>query len=169
MLMTVLFMVSCNNDDDVKCLSPLAGPLSAAEIKFSGNWKLTGLVADDAIDLTDDKKDNASKDVFAQYGDCQKDLVYDFTADRKYAFKQGTLAVKCEKKQTVTGTWKLTDKVLTFIEKCDAETINIELNEKNDSFSYGGVLRIKDVKGVVKSTKVKFTYTKVGATVPPVS
>ena len=169
MLITVLFMVSCDNDDDVKCLDPLTGALSPTETKFSGNWKLTGLMADDAIDLTNDKKDNPSKDIFAQYDDCEKDLVYDFMADRKFAFKQGSLAAKCEKKQTLSGTWKLTGKVLTFLEKCDAENINIELNENSDTFSYVSVVRIKDVKGVVKATKVKFTYKKAGTDVRPVS
>ena len=162
MLMTVLFMVSCNTDDTINCPAELTGDLNATETEFSGTWIFTDMIADDAIDLTDDKTDNPSKDVFAQYSACDRDLVYNFNGDRKYSLKQGSLASDCNNKESVAGTWSLTvdKKALTFVANCAMQTTQITIGEDENTFSYTSNLSFRDVTGLVKTTKVTFTYTK---------
>lgn len=159
--MAVLFMVSCNSDDSISCPAEIIGDLNATETEFVGTWIFTGMVAEDAIDLTDDKTDNPNKDIFAQYSACDRDLVYNFIADRKYSLKQGSLAEDCKKKESLAGTWGLTaDKALTFVANCTSQRTQITMGKENGTFSYTSNLTFKDVKGNMKTTKVTFTYTK---------
>ena len=168
MVMTVLFMVSCNSDDSITCPADLTGALNANETEFSGTWIFSGMMADEAIDLTDDKTDNPSKDVFAQYGACDRDLVYNFNGDRKYSLKQGSLASDCNNKESFAGTWSLTAaKALTFVANCAMQTTQITMGEDDDTFSYTSNLSFRDATGLVKTTKVTFTYTKVLETETP--
>lgn len=161
MVMTALVLVSCNNDDGIECPVALTGELTAPETEFSGAWEFAGLVAVEEVDITDDDTVNPSTDIYAQYTDCQQDLVYDFMEDRNYVFKQGYVADDCEGKQTLTGTWKLTDKVLTFVANCASQSIEIEMSEAGDSFTYESVVNIRDVNNLVKTSKVTFTFEKV--------
>ncbi|MGC1631646.1 MAG: DUF5004 domain-containing protein [Gelidibacter sp.] len=159
----VLFMVSCNSDDSISCPADLTGALNATETEFSGTWIFSGMMADDAIDLTEDKTDNPSKDIFSQYTACDRDLAYDFMTDRKYSLKQGSLAVDCNNKESLAGTWSLTaDNALTFVANCASQTTKIVMGEEGDTFSYSSTLTFRDVSGLTKSTKVTFTYTKEG-------
>ncbi|MGV8812848.1 MAG: DUF5004 domain-containing protein [Gelidibacter sp.] len=157
----VLFMVSCNSDDSISCPADLTGALNATETEFSGTWIFTGMMAEEAIDITDDKTDNPNKDVFAQYSACDRDLVYSFNSDRKYSLKQGSLASDCNNKESLAGTWSLTaDNALTFVANCASQTTKIVKGEEGDTFSYSSTLTFRDVSGLVKTTKVTFTYTK---------
>jgi hypothetical protein len=160
MMMTALVLVSCNNDDGIECPEALTGELSATETEFSGSWEFTGLVSVEAVDITDDNTANPSTNIYAQYTDCQQDLVYDFMNNRNYAFKQGYVADDCEGKQTLTGTWKLTGKVLTFVANCASQNIEIEMSDAGDSFTYESIVNIRDVNNSIKTSKVTFTFEK---------
>lgn len=167
-VMFALFMVSCNDDDGFQCPDPLTGELNATEADFAGSWVFSGMVAEDEIDLTDDDKDNPSKDIFAQYTPCDRDLAYEFKNDRNYSLKQGYLALDCNNKQSLVGTWSLTAaNSLTFVASCALQTVNIEMSEEGDAFSYTSNLSFKDVDNAVKTTKVTFTYSKVSEEVNP--
>ncbi|WP_170245229.1 DUF5004 domain-containing protein [Gelidibacter salicanalis] len=160
---TALFMMGCNTDDGISCPEPITGELTAEETDFTGSWVLTGMEANDELDITDDNKDNPSKDVFAQYSECQRDLVYEFLNSRSYAFKQGTISTDCENKQSVTGTWSLNAKVLTLVSSCATQNITIAFNEEEDKFTYFAVVNIREVNGLVRSTKITFTFSKIQA------
>lgn len=160
MVMTALVLVSCNNDDGIECPEPLAGELSTTETEFSGSWEFTGLVAAEAVDITDDNTTNPSTDIYAQYTECQQDLVYDFMNNRNYAFKQGTFADECQGKQTLTGTWSLSGNVLTFVANCASQTIDIEMSDEGNTFTYESIVNIREVNGSVKTSKVTFTFEK---------
>lgn len=168
MVMVALFMVSCDTDDSIKCPDALIGELNATENQFSGTWVFSAMEADVAVDITDDDEDNPSKDIFAQYSLCQSDLVYNFMDDRNYTYKQGYSAADCQNKLQSTGTWALTgDKSLTFVANCASETVRITTSEAGNTFSYETNLNFQDVNGIVKATKVTFTYTKEGEVVTP--
>lgn len=160
MIMGALFMVSCNTDDGITCPEDLVGPLDAAETDFTGSWEFSGLVAEEALDLTDDDTANPLKDIYAQYTACQRDLVYNFMETRSYAFKQGYVADDCQTKQSLTGTWSLKGKVLTFVSSCAYQSITIEMDDDGDSFSYDSIVNVREVNGNVKTTKVTFTFEK---------
>lgn len=161
MVMVALFMVSCNSDDSIKCPEPLTGELNATESEFAGTWAFSAMMADEAIDLTNDNTANPSKDIYAQYSACDRDLVYDFMNDRKYSLKQAFVAPDCDNKQTLTGTWSLTGKALTFLANCSSQTIQIEKSEAGDEFSFVSIVNFRDVSGGIKSANVTFTYEKV--------
>ncbi|TDU43196.1 uncharacterized protein DUF5004 [Gelidibacter sediminis] len=163
MVTATLFIVSCNNDDSIECPEAITGELTTTETAFAGSWVLTGLDAEDAIDITDDNTENPSTDIFAQYTECQRDLVYDFVDNRNYVFKQAQSATDCEGKQSLTGTWSLTDKVLAFVSGCSTQTIEIEVAETDDVFTYEALVNIREVSGLIKNTKVTFTFEKVQA------
>ncbi len=160
MVMTTFFLVSCNTDDGIECPVALTGELSDTETEFSGSWEFTGLVALEAVDITDDNTANPGTDIYAQYTECQQDLVYDFMNNRNYAFKQGYLADDCQGKQTLTGTWSLTGNVLTFVANCASQSIDIEMSDEGDSFSYESLVNIRDVNNSVRTSKVTFTFEK---------
>lgn len=162
MVMTAFFMVSCNNDDGINCPADLTGELNATETQFSGTWEFSGMMAEDAIDISDDKIDNPNKNIYEQYTPCARDLVYNFMTDRKYSLKLGSLAADCTDKQELTGTWRLEDgKALSFVANCSSQTSQITLDETGKTFSYVTTLTVRDVTGFDKATKVTFTYTKV--------
>ncbi len=166
--MAVLFMVSCNSDDSISCPAELTGPLNPTETEFTGTWIFSGMMAEEAVDLTDDKTENPNKDIFAQYSDCNRDLVYNFNGDRKYSLKQGSLALDCNNKESLTGTWSLTDtKALTFVANCGSQTTPITINEEGTTFSYASNLSFRDVTGIMKTTKVTFIYSKQGQAETP--
>ena len=61
-----------------------------------------------------------------------------------------------------------TEKSLTFVANCASETVQITMSESRDSFSYDSDLRFRDAVGNMKTTKVTFTYDKVGAVITPI-
>lgn len=167
-VMFALFMVSCNSDDSITCPMELTGALNATETEFSGSYVFTGMMAEEAIDLTKDETDNPNKDIFAQYTECERDLAYTFMTDRKYSLKQGSLASDCTNKESLVGTWSLTaDKTLTFVANCASQTTQIAVGEAGDTFSYTSNVRFRDVSNIEKTTKVTYTYTKVEETETP--
>lgn len=163
-----LFIVSCNDDNSMDCPQTLLGPLSALETRFSGTWKLTGMLAEEAVDITDDGEDNPSKDIFSQYTECQRDLVYNFNSDRNYIFKQGYSDSGCNPRYELSGTWNLSEEnFLTFVANCTLETIQISLNDAGNTFWFESPMEYKDESGLIKSTKVIFTYKKGGIDITP--
>lgn len=157
-----LFLTSCNTDDSINCPEPLTGELTAKEIGFAGSWEFAAMVAEEAVDITNDDTSNPSKDIYAQYSACERDLVYDFMDNRNYTLKQGFMAPDCDNKQTLAGTWALdANNILTFVAACASQTIQLEMNEAGDAFTYVSNLNFRDASGAVKSTKVTFTYDKI--------
>lgn len=162
MVMGALFMSSCSNDDSIECPNPLVGELNATETEFSGTWVFSGMVADEALDFTDDKIENPSTDLFAQQKACDRDLVYDFMGDRSYSLKKSYTALDCNNKQSLTGTWSLNAaKALTFVANCASQTTQITTSESGDSFSYEVTSSFREVSGAIKIVKVTYTYTRV--------
>lgn len=168
-VMVALVTFSCSNDDDIQCPEALTGELTATETEFAGTWELTAMLAEDAIDITNDETENPSKDVFAQFTECQRDLVYDFKTDRAYSYKQGSVAEDCQNEQSINGSWSLNDELLTFVASCTTQRVNIDLNKEGDAFTFDSVLSFNVAEGGVKTTKVTFTYERVtdGETVTP--
>lgn len=162
MVVFTLFMVSCNSDDRIECPDELVGELSDAEKQFSGTWIFTGMDSEVAIDLTNDETNNPEKDIFAQYTQCDRDLVYDFNDNRSYSLKQGhAAAIDCDNKQSLTGTWSLTSgNVLTFVANCATQSIGVTFDDTGNSFSFSNVLNFVDVNNTQITSKVTFTYTK---------
>tara|TARA_R110002049_G_scaffold309212_1_gene518709 strand:+ start:34712 stop:35233 length:522 start_codon:yes stop_codon:yes gene_type:complete len=158
--MMSLSIISCDNNDEPNCPNALTGELSTAESDFAGNWTLKSMVSEDEIDLTDDSVDNPSTDIFEQYTACQQDIIYEFNADRSYAYKQGTIAADCSDKQTLSGTWKLTDDIITFVGGCSIQTADIDINENSTEFSFEGNYNFIDVNSNSVVSKVVLTYEK---------
>src|SRR5690606_14347222 len=163
-----LLFVSCNDDDGITCPEAITGELNGAETAFVGTWALSGMIAEDAIDLTDDSEDNPSEDLFVQYSECDRDLVYNFVSDRNYTYKQGSVAEDCNNKLSLVGTWGLTsENRLMLVANCSSQAVNIEIGESSNEFSYDTNLTFKDATGAIKTTKVTFTYTKQAEEVTP--
>lgn len=163
LVFTALMMVGCNTDDAITCPDAITGDLTAVETKFTGSWVLSGLEAKDLVDITDDNTDNPSKDIFAQYTPCQRDLVYEFLNTRGYVFKQGTISTDCQNTKNNTGTWSFQNNILIFVSGCATQRIDIELNEEQDKFKYSAIVNIRDVNGLIKSTTVTFSFQKIQA------
>src|SRR5690606_5529833 len=113
-----LILTSCNSDDDNNCLPDYTGELLEAEEKLVGTWTLTGIEAEDEIDLTDDDTENPSTNLFAQVSDCEKDLIYTFDDARVMKFMVGTTATDCDNETESTSSWKLTGNRLYFVNTC---------------------------------------------------
>ncbi len=157
-----LLAMSCSDDDnDYKCPEDFTGELSDTETAFVGTWSLTSVVAEDAIDLTDDNEDNPSTDIFSQYSDCEKDIAYSFETSRAYTFSYGqSLEEACENSNTFTGTWQLTEGSLSLVSNCLLQTTPIEINAEDTQFSTEAQVQYKDVEGNVISTTIVSTYEK---------
>ena len=158
---SILF-ISCNDDDnDLKCAEDVTGELTSNEINFTGKWTLKSVVSEDEIDLTDDEIDNPSTDLFAQYTDCSKDIVYEFGDNRDYAFTGGMTAIDCDNEQEITGTWGLNESSgLIIVSNCSTQLTQIEVNDESTAFSTEGNLKYVDVNGNVINTTTTFTYEK---------
>ncbi|WP_338357316.1 DUF5004 domain-containing protein [Yeosuana marina] len=157
--MASLFFVGCNNDGP-DCPEALTGELGTSETVLVGDWNFVGMVAEDAVDLTDDDQDNPSTDIFAQLDACDKDLVYTFDNDRSYTFTQGYVATDCTNKVQFEGTWKLTGSNLAFVANCTTNAIDIAFNEDQSTFSFEQTYKFLDMDGHTVTTKVTFTYGK---------
>ncbi|MBU2952041.1 DUF5004 domain-containing protein [Tamlana agarivorans] len=155
-------IVSCSDDtSESLCMDPLVGALTDHETEFSGTWILKSVVADEAIDLTDDDTDNPSTDIYAQYDACSQDASYTFSSDRGYTFEQGNQAGDCENQQEGDGTWKLEENnILTFVSNCFSANTALELNEDISEFSIEGPAVFQDVDGNNVKVIIITTYEK---------
>ena len=161
MAFSILF-VSCDDDNEIKCPDALTGELSTIETDLTGTWVLSDIVSEDAIDLTDDDTDNASMDLYTQYTECQKDISYEFDADRSYAFLAGKSVADCDNEQESVGTWGLSaTSVLTVVSNCSSQVTNIEVNDDSTAFTTNGNIQYVDVNGDVVISETTFTYSKV--------
>ena len=169
MVMAVLFMVSCNTDNDMECPETIKGPLNDVETEFLGSWRFIAMEAEDPVDVTDDDIDNASKDIYAQYTDCERDWIYEFKNDRDYTYKLGYSLEDCKSRYDLVGTWSLsTENSLTFIDNCASETVQIKKSETDNTFSYESLMNFKDAVGNMKTTIVTFTYKRVESEITPI-
>ncbi len=155
-------VVSCNTDDDSSnCPEDFTGTLTANEEKLVGEWVLTAILADEAVDITDDGQENPSSDLFAQYGECQKDGVYTFNSDRSYIFEQGQNATNCLNKGTFDGTWQLSSNTLSLVFSCNTQNLSLTFNGSNTAFSFSDDFNITDVNGNTMQVGITFTYSLV--------
>lgn len=160
LIITSLFNISCDTDDGPNCPDALTGELTQTESDFAGEWTLKSIVAEDEVDLTDDDTDNPSTDIFNQYTACQQDAIYEFNNDRSYIFKQGNTATNCSNKQTLDGTWKLTNSTLVFAGNCSLQSVNIDLNNDSTEFTIDSNFNFVDVNDNEINSDVVLTYEK---------
>lgn len=160
-VMINLLVVGCSTSNDTQnCIDALTGDLTFSESSLVGNWALTAMVSEEAIDLTSDGTDNPSTDIFEQFSECDRDVVYSFQNDRKFAFRLGYSSTLCDNKESVDGTWKFDQNQLTLVIGCATQTIIIALNSTFTSFNIEGTYSFQDVNGLNVTTKVTSTYTK---------
>lgn len=153
-------ILSCTPEYENDCPIPFTGALGAAEEKLVGQWALSAIVSDKAIDVTDDDEDNPITDIFVQYSPCQRDLVYQFGSARNYALLQRQTADSCDQKGRTDGTWKLAGSSLTLIAGCFAQSISLDFNDAETEFTFSDDFNVRDVKGVTVQADIEFTYTK---------
>jgi hypothetical protein len=153
-------MMSCSLNNDVECPTAFTGTLSATEIEFVGTWAITNIVSEDAVDLTDDAVNNPSTNIYQQYSECKRDVVYEFKNDRTYTLKQGYVATNCQNKLSTEGTWKLDSSRLTLVTGCSSQFNNLEFDNENTIFTQEATIQFNDTNGFIVSTKVTTTYTK---------
>ncbi|WP_176328435.1 MULTISPECIES: DUF5004 domain-containing protein [Arenibacter] len=153
---------SCDisNDSDFQCPEDFTGALLENENGLVGKWELTGIMADKEVDLTSDGEDNPTKDIYAQYSECEKDTDFVFSSNRGYTNSQGQNADNCTNKVTFSGTWRLTNQALSLVRDCSMENLPLEFNEEKSTFSYKGDYTVTDVHGMKIRTEVTFTYSK---------
>ncbi|HDZ15330.1 hypothetical protein LCGC14_1215700 [marine sediment metagenome] len=153
-------VLGCNSDNSIDCPEDFTGALAANEQKLTGEWKLTAITSDKAVDLTDDNETNPSQNIYIQYTDCQKDGVYQFDADRNYTFNQGTNVSNCANKSSSDGTWQLNAEVLSLVGACNQQFVGIDFNGDASAFSFSEDFNVTDVRGSSIPAKITFTYTK---------
>lgn len=157
-----IIFTSCSSDDDnnSECTADYIGELSASEEKLVGTWILTGLEAEDEIDLTDDDTDNPSADIFSQFTECQKDKIFTFNAEREMEALDGTTATNCSDEETSIHQWKMENNRIYFIHQCLEFYMDATFNGDNSSFTFESNIIIKDVEGENVTTTVTYEYTK---------
>ncbi|WP_067029060.1 DUF5004 domain-containing protein [Allomuricauda sp. CP2A] len=154
-------VLSCSSDDGADCPEDFSGALEANEEKLVGQWQLTAILADEAVDITDDDTENPSTNLFAQYNECQKDGVYTFNADRSYIFEQGQNGTNCQNKGTFEGTWQLSSNILGLIFSCNTQNLVVTFNGSDTAFSFSDDFNITDVSGNTIEANITFTYSLV--------
>ena len=153
------FFISCESDNSVTCPEDYTGALDTTEEKLVGEWVLTAMTADTEIDLTDDSEENPSEDLFAQYGDCQKDASYTFSTNRDYTYDQSQNAADCDNKVVLGGTWKLSGDLLSLTGSCNVQNIPLNFKDDDSAYTFTDTFNIVDVNGQTTQAKVTFTYT----------
>lgn len=148
------------NTESVECTPQLTGELQESETKLVGEWSLTSLVSDTALDLTKDDIDNPDVDIFNQYSECFRDAFFTFKSDRSYAYEKGTRILDCDD-STTNGTWKLTNNELFLIVSCGQLNYTLSFNDNNSEFVYTNLLEIPDVEGFITKVNVLFTYSRI--------
>ena len=152
--------VSCSvGNDGSDCSQDFTGALSTNEEKLVGEWVLTGIDADEALDITDDDEDNPSTDLFAQYNECQKDAAYTFSSNRSYLLEQGQNGTNCPNKGIFDGTWQLSGNTLSFVDACITQNVALTFNGDDTSFMFSNNFTLADVNGNVEEVTIVFTYS----------
>ena len=160
-IMISLLIFGCSTDNESQnCSIPLTGDLTSIESSLVGNWVLTTMVSENEIDLTDDDVNNPNTNIFEQFSECERDVIYSFNSDRQFSFKQGYTAALCNNKEAVDGTWKFSQNQLTLVVGCATQSIAIILNSNISSFTFEGNYSFQDINGLTLSTKVTSTYEK---------
>lgn len=160
-LMVGIMLLSCNSDGETNCPANFSGALITEEEPLVGEWVLSGVLSAKEIDLTDDDTDNPSKDIFVQYSDCEKDVVYIFKTDRSYTYELGRNAEDCDYTIPSKGTWQLRTNNLSLVTSCQLYITALEFNEDETKFSYSNVYNITEVDGSIVQTNIEFTYALV--------
>jgi len=158
-IMNVLF-VGCSLGDESNCPNDLTGALSAIESDFAGTWALTGMVAEDEVDITDDDVDNPSTEIYSQLPGCQQDVVYNFNSDRSFIIEQAYNVPNCPNKATVEGTWSLSGNQLNLVAQCQTQVYAIVINTEGTLFTIDDNYNFNDQSGVIISSGVTLTYEK---------
>ncbi|MFD2098998.1 DUF5004 domain-containing protein [Flagellimonas iocasae] len=154
-------VVSCSPDDGSSCPEDYTGALQATEEKLVGEWVLSGIMADEAVDITDDDQDNPSTDLFVQYDECQKEAAYTFDEDRSYTYQQGINGTDCPNRASISGSWQFSSSTLSIIFSCDIQNLVITLNGSDTAFSFSNNFNVTDIDGNVVNTDITFTYSLV--------
>lgn len=153
---------SCvSNDDDFVCIEDYTGALGDNEAVLLGKWKLTAIVAEQEVDITNDNESNPKKDIYVQYSECDQDADFTYESNRAYTNTQGQNTTGCTNKLKFTGSWKLTGNILSFVANCVTQNQEIEFNGDKSAYSFTSSFNISDVRGTTITTDVTFTYTKV--------
>jgi hypothetical protein len=134
---------SCNKDDD-------ATP-DKVKILTGGQWQLTAMTADPAIDWFGTPVTN----VYAQLPACIKDDLTIFKTDGKVNFDEGPSKCQPNDPQTTTGTWTFntTQTVLSVTQ--DGETESWDVSELKDK-TFKADYKIVE-EGVTYTISVTFT------------
>ncbi|MCR9227874.1 MAG: DUF5004 domain-containing protein [Flavobacteriaceae bacterium] len=159
MLGISMVLISCSSDDGPECAPDFTGDLTTTEEILVGEWILTGIVAAEELDLTDDDTDNASTDLFDQYEECARDAAYTFDSDRTFAYEIGKYGEDCEYVVPSAGTWELSSQNLSLVSSCSVQTTSLEFNDDLTAFTFSEIYNVTDVTGTVVQTRIDFTYT----------
>ncbi len=152
--------IGCMSDDEIVCAEDFEGELVESENILVGQWVLSAIFSEKAVDLTDDDENNPIQDIYAQYSDCKNDRVYSFGANRRYTFVRGAnQAFACKDESESEGTWKLTGETLSFVTSCSTFKMTIDFNEEESQFSLTDDYDIRDVEGNTIRAEVTFTYS----------
>lgn len=123
--LTILFS-ACKKDD---------GVITKTDLLTSSSWKITALTIDPAFPTFDNQGNitGSTNDLFAMMGDCSKDDIYSFNADKTMSMDEG--ASKCDNSdpQKNTGSWSFNsdETTLTITADGDPQTMTIlELTDK---------------------------------------
>ncbi|MBK8565841.1 MAG: lipocalin family protein [Saprospiraceae bacterium] len=125
-LLAILSMTSCEKDKDKE---------STSDALTGGNWKLTALTSDPAIDWFGTPVTN----VYAQLPACIKDDITIFKTNGTVNFDEGVSKCETNDPQTTSGTWALSadEKVLSVTTDGETESWSIEnLEGKNFKATY---------------------------------
>lgn len=158
-LVTGIFITSCNSDDGGDCLEDFTGALTENEQKLTGTWTLSSIVSIEEVDITDDGEDNPSNNIYAQYSDCQKSTFYTFNSDRTYQIGQSQSFEGCENVLTTEGTWQLSSQTLGMIRNCLLQNIVINFSADETNFYFSDNYTVTEVDGNTVQTDITFTYT----------
>src|SRR5690606_9421507 len=157
-VMIGLGLNSCmSNDDDFVCAEEYTGALGEDEQLMLGKWKLTAIVAEQEVDITNDNESNPKKDIYVQYSECDQDAEFIYEANRGYTNTQGHNNTDCTNKLKFTGSWKLTGKNLSYVSSCTIKKLEIEFNGDKSVYSFTSNYIIKYVQVTTIITNVTFT------------
>jgi hypothetical protein len=161
MIAMTLCFTGCITDYDIVCVEDYTGDLAETEEKMLEEWKLSAIVSNKEIDLTDDREENPTKDIYAQYSDCQRDAVYSFNSNRTFKFEQGMNAVDCDRESVSDGTWQLQGEILRLVSSCNLRSIELDFNQPASAFSFSNDFNIRDAEGLTIEAELTFTYTAI--------
>ena len=159
----LLLFTGCSSDSEISCPEPFTGPLETWEVPLEGRWELTALEGSVEADLTDDDTDNPSTDLFAQVGECERQVSYVFDANRIMAYAVGVQTAEdfCEEQTLLQGSWSYKDNRATVVTGCSEFYLDIDLNEDGSSFTITYSENVRNYQGETIPMEVTMTLTKV--------